>query len=259
MEISHPTTIRVGKNDYDYNVISVTKTYGGSKQFSDGTNIYLEDNNGKVETMGIDFKPDIPPSTRLISTLWGEDKKTKKTFRFGYYIHSNDFLGYTTNQNSQNAAKRIIPLQGIAQKLEKWRLVITGLLAVIFAWTAFWVNPEFSVSGLLNFLRSIPFVLWDTPILISELSQYGSNYGNSYGRAFLGLIAGFALSKAIISFSVGRLRNKLRLAFGSSLEKQLPSIFANADKPSESTPMSSSTNAASSDVKTDADGYQTLI
>ena len=256
MEISHPTTIRVGNKDYDYNIISVTKIYGGAKVYNDGTNIYLEDENGKVETMGIDFKPDIPPSTRMISTLWGEDKKTKKTFRFGYYIHSNDFLGYTTNQQSINAAKRIIPLQGFAAKLEKWSTLIIGMLAILFAWNAFWAGAGISHYGILSFFTAIPYVLLDTPYLIANFSDVAHSNSVSYGWAFLGLIVGFVIGKLTIGLTVGRLRSKLRLAFGGSLEEQLPKIFAKANQAVAATPSSENTSA---EPKTDADGYQTLI
>ncbi|GDY27004.1 hypothetical protein AHAT_28940 [Agarivorans sp. Toyoura001] len=256
MEISHPTTIRVGKNDYDFDIISITKTYGGSKHFSDGINIYLEDNNGKVETMGVDFKPDIPPTTQHISTLWGEDKKTKKTFRFGYYLHSNDFLGYTSQANLLNAAKRIIPLQGFAAKLEKWKPLITGFLALLFAWSAFWAGASISRYGIMSFFQSIPYILIDTPHLISNFSD-AARYNNvSYGWAFMGAIAGFVLSKLFIGIPLGRLRNKMRLAFAGSLKQELIKAFENTKQAAPAAPVS---GKPSSDATTDADGYQTLI
>ncbi|MEE1674658.1 hypothetical protein SNR37_004101 [Agarivorans aestuarii] len=255
METSHPTTIRVGKNDYDFNIISITKTYGGSKHFSDGINIYLEDNNGKVETMGVDFKPDIPPTTQHISTLWGEDKKTKKTFRFGYFLHSNDFLGYTTQANLLTAAKRIIPLQGFAAKLEKWSPLITGFLVLLFAWCAFWAGSGISRYGIMSFFQSMPYILLDTPHLIANFAD-AARYNNvSYGWAFMGAIVGFILSKVFVGIPLGRLRNKMRLAFGQTLRQELTSAFANTIQAAPAS-VSGSSNA---DVKTDADGYQTLI
>ncbi|WP_427978330.1 hypothetical protein [Agarivorans sp.] len=250
MQISHPSTVRVGNQSYDYSITSVTKTYAGAKVLNDGTNIYLEDENGKVETLKTEYKPDIPPSTQLISTLWGEDKRAKKRFLFGYYNHSNDFIGYTTNYQNVNAAKRIIQLHGFNATLERFRWLVILAFAALFAWTGFWTGINFSLSGLINFITAIPYVLWETPSMLANMQSYGRYYNVSLGGAFIGLIGGFAVGKLLLALTVGRLRSKLRIEFANNLRDQLTNTFAQGEHPN---------NGLSDTPKTDADGYQSLI
>ncbi|WP_284202782.1 hypothetical protein [Psychromonas marina] len=251
MQATHNATINVGNNNYDYQFITVTKTYAGGKKDSEGSTLYLEDEKGKVETVRSDFDIEIPPSTHHISLLYREDKKKELMYRFGYYVHSNDYVGYTSEDAKANTVKRMIPVNGWKATVEKWQWVMALFIALFCAWNALFSGVYFDSYGYSVFFTNMPYIIIDTPQYIAEFDYMHK----SYGSAFVAFVVGFVVSKFLINLPVKHLRKKMYYAFGRDLEERLPQIF---DAPAASSPLSASPTAAEQ-TQTDSDGFQPLV
>lgn len=252
MEKTHTSLLKVGKKEYEIKFNTITGLFGGAKTFDGRQTIYLEKAGGKVETIKTDFNADIPPTTREITLIEGVDGNNGGIYNMLYMLHSNDFMGYTSEYAKENGAFRMLKLSGYVGFVKRFSGLLTFLTTLLAFWWSTWAGEALLYGNVLGFITSLPYILMDTVYLVTNF--FDLRYGSVW-HGFVGGGVGYVISKLAYNLPVAKTKAAANAAFSAHIRE----VCTQIDRSMVASPADLGISASPEPTPASQDGFQPMM